>query len=408
MLPIALVGSAAAIAWLAVALAIRPRSLTTVGIVLLVAAQTEPGLRFVEPIFGMALLFLVAGAVVDPRSARISHSLAPPVALPLAVMLVCFALSHFGSSSLLSAAPALVGAAAVVVAALVSARGRTASQLLDQLALACGAFIGVSVVVSPVVTFDIEGTRFRGVLENANTLGVIAVLLAASAPRHWLRVALPLSSAVIFFTSSRASAVAIVVIVVARVSWRPSNRITAVFAAALVLAGLLLAGALTSRASVGDEQIADPTRAEANESADDRTSLFRTRNTREATWSQAIDDAGRAFPSGTGYGTASVEYGSSPLLALVELGVVAIPVFACAAVLFRRAWPHPDQRVRALLAGLLLHSVFEGWMFAFGSFIAIVFWLVIITAALERIPRLGEDPTAVATHGRRGPAQVLR
>jgi O-antigen ligase len=296
-----------------------------------------------------ALLALVSS---HPRQVpRIRHDAALLVLVSLAL-----------TSAIWSPTPASTATSALkllfmlTAAAILRSRlsDRTLVELLFRLLLA----ICLVSLVAASASFAWEQGRLRGLMENANGLGLIAVfaffLCDHSRRRSLWRLLLGI---VVVLSGSRASFLAILVALPLLGEGRfwlrralPLVGYLAILAAALVLA-------LSSSPAGGD------------------LGLDRKTNSRTEVWAQALGDFAAAPLAGHGWNSVRIP-GSSYLQLLRDIGLVGFG--AAAAILYRtrkRAMSAAPW-CRALLAAGLVNCVFESWLFAGGSFIALVFWVI--------------------------------
>ncbi|TFD40339.1 hypothetical protein E3T37_06195 [Cryobacterium sp. TMT2-10] len=228
--------------------------------------------------------------------------------------------------------------------------------------LALGTMVVGSIILglaSPGVA--IAGGRLRGLASNANLLGFYAFLfgsLAIIVVRHiGLKVILlVLAIMCVVWTSSRASALALVIVIIFGALRRVSAT-KALWLTGFITLVLVIAIALPQTFSVLD-------------------GVLRTDNSR----SYSFDGAMGAFRSspliGTGLASEEVEIASSPLRALASAGVgglIAVVVM-WGALLFR------SRKAGVLAMGFTLaavvHSCFEGWLLSPVSPLLLIFVLV--------------------------------
>ena len=221
--------------------------------------------------------------------------------------------------------------------------------------------------------------RLHGIFENANTLGVFALMAAILLYSGWKPRQIPLYLTIlviIIATGSRASGVGAVFGTIAYlVSLRRSEIRRTSLSVLILFAGLV--ASLFYFASPNSSEI------------------LRVKDTRTGVWQSALDMAEGRWLQGVGSGAIGLEAGSSMLRILVELGVIgaAILLFLIVSRVIRSP-KAPWQS--AMLAALLGNSSFEAWLFTGGSAIFLVFIL------LTRIPdqtRVSRPAPAVLTVG---------
>lgn len=388
--PIILLLVTASVAWLLLIGILHPPTVLAVAFATSIAGQSQFGvaLGFLPQVaLGLVVLaaFLARGDGRPESGSRIDLLL-------LGTLVVMLSVSLVATSSISTTASALVGAAAVFVCGATLGRRLGADEVFDQLFRASLAFLVVSVAAFPLSS-AFEGGRMRGVLDNANMLGAVAALAAGSAPRRSKWPVTVAAAVVIWFSGSRASAVALVLILLIRLEWRPGTR----FGAALLGSVLVLLGALGLWAydsSVPADEtvvILDADNVAGTGSIADQGALLRTRDNRTVQWRQGIDDTLDNLPLGTGFGTAAFEYSNSVLFLSVETGLLAIPVFALVLLVLGLATRHADRRVAAVSLAFLGHSMFEGWLFAFGSALAVTFWIIVAAGIASSAGHLRRD-----------------
>lgn len=384
----------AALTWALYLASFHPARLLTVALALSIGAQTEPGLSF-GLLPRVVLALGVATALLVSKTAQLRGTTPEGTGqyafTQFAALIVLFGVSLVSTDSLTITISAMAGAAGVFGVGIILGRVLGISSVLDQLFVACIGFIIASVLAAPF-SFASEADRFRGVLENANMLGAVAALSAATSPQRWFRYMIPVSAAIIFFSGSRASALGFVVIVLFRFEWRSAGRLALVVMVPTLIAGLA-AAVLVLDGIVPEEESVTIVEQRIDDSGDS-AALLRTRDNRTAQWQQGLEDAEDALPLGIGFGAAAFEYASSPIFLIVETGLVALPITALVLLILFKASRGADRRARALFAGFALHSLFEGWMFAFGSALAVTFWLVTAASVAGSRPKARYDEIA--------------
>lgn len=230
--------------------------------------------------------------------------------------------------------------------------------------------LAVSLTFSALLPFTgwtgvIEGGRLEGFFANANTLGFMAaagVMRATLAWRggwHWLL--LGASALCLIWSGSRAPMLGLGVGVAIALIYsiiRGSNGIHR-----LVWMALTLAAGGVAFLSIGQEGVG----------------MRRTADTRAEGTGYAFQ-AVRLYPwDGVGYAGSSVEVASSPLRWLAETGWPGFwLILAAYGVLAVAAW-NQSWRTMFVASFGISHSVFEGWLFAGGSSLFVVFWLILFS-----------------------------
>lgn len=240
------------------------------------------------------------------------------------------------------------------------------------------------VVVLSVVSFPLADSwvagRFRGVMANANGLAaflVVAGLLSLEAKRFALsRTAL--CGGLLFLTGSRSGALAFVVglAVLAVTEWRRQNVTARGLAWSTALTGVVAIGLMT----IPYERLP-----------------WRTKDTRSEVWSTSFGLVRDHAVLGLGGGAFPTESGSSYLRVLGEFGIVgtALCVFALITTMRLRDYSAPQL---ALLFGLAVHMIFEGWFLVGGSAIFLALVATTATGSRQRWPSPVEnsDPSLVS------------
>lgn len=241
-----------------------------------------------------------------------------------------------------------------------------------------------------VPSLGIAGTRLRGITSNGNTLGFYAFLLGSLAlievKRAWVRhVLLTLSLVVVLWTSSRASLLALVIVILCVFLSKISKpAILTVFG----LVGIVVVvGVLWPRAF------------------DVLGGIIRGNNSRALSFDTAIE-AFRSSPLiGVGMGNNVDEIASSPLRALAFAGIgglLAVVLLWLSFLWFSRKG---GIQIIGFSAAAIVHSFFEGWMLSPIGPLLLVFvvcWWVIVRPSLTPAP-LGSPSTRYdVVAGRRG------
>lgn len=239
----------------------------------------------------------------------------------------------------------------------------------------------VLVVVMPSVAIggyelDIVANRWRGLTQNPNALSTFAGIFfftAGSTVSALLSAGLAL--VILLGTASRSVALAMGVVwwpQVMRGRSRTARRI-AVGVACLIAIPLLYSVFFSESTAPVDIS---------------NQALVRTTNTRQDSWSGAIDSL-RANPiGGLGIGNdylsdeAGIPVSSSVLRPLVELGYPALLPLGMILVVGVRAARGRSSLYRSLFAFMMIHGLFEGWLFAGGSMLFAVF---VLSASLMQV-----------------------
>lgn len=294
--------------------------------------------------------------------AQLSSVSAPPV-FSAASGTILVLLAGVGATHLSISAASVVAAAGAII----SFAGRDGRVLRYTLTIVVWRVVSILVILSFVagaaVPASFENGRLRGIFENANGLGVSLAIWVCVAPARWLYAVCPAALGASWLAGSRAGLLSVVVGSVFRLPWSR-------FPAGTRLLGV---GLLVLAAPLALERI-------SAEAVQDSTSVLRTNDSRSDRWVEGLNDARSSFPYGLGLGSASREYASSPILAAVEGGILGGTACALAYMLALRKLTARSTggTRRSLVAALFANSFFEGWMFAFGSPYALVFWIALL------------------------------
>jgi hypothetical protein len=225
------------------------------------------------------------------------------------------------------------------------------------------------------LSFASESWRVRGLIDNANGTGVLALILFGSSilagRRAWIvgvLVALP----VVYMSGSRSAALAILTTaaVLLGVWLVKSGRRASALILVLVLV-LLLAMFVRSGGQ------------------DDTTGLFRSYNSRAGIWSGFLD-LYRLHPfAGVGWAQAGAAE-NFYLKSLAELGTIGVVVVVAVAAMLIRRMSFYGIAGLALALGVLVNAGFEGWLLVGGSGYAWSTWLM-AAAAENSDPRAHES-----------------
>jgi len=206
-----------------------------------------------------------------------------------------------------------------------------------------------------------RGGRLQGLLANANGAGVAAVLLLGIAPflgRRAVSVAVPISLTAIVLTQSRSSALAAMVIcLVWGASWTYRHLGWAGTASAVLVLGPL--GAFGLLLLPWQQQ----------------SGLLRTDNSRSEIWEFFIQQFQMSPWIGVGWGGAGRSE-NFHLVMMAELGLLGGALAAVVTIMILVRLGRMGAPGAALALGILVSSVFEGWLLVGGSAFAWAVWLV--------------------------------
>lgn len=375
----------------------RPHTLVTIALLAAFAAQMSVAVS-IPLISRVPILLLLAFSIKlahDHRRSRIARPRSGhAIRIPLLMIVGLVAATIATSVSPLPTAQATVAAGALFSAALGIARFDLVDSLLDRVGRISAAAVVGSLALSWVIPDAYVGPRLAGVFHNPNSLGAAAVVATATIPRVHLAMLMPLLAVSTFLSGSRSGALGIAIVLLVRIRWRRTTAMIALF-----LAPILLVGPLSIMPP------SDPTGFYAADA--DGPPILRTKDNRSPQWTQGVADTQASWPFGQGFGASTFEYSNSGLFLLVETGVLALPIVGFTMSLVVIARRHRDRRVAALLLSLVVHAQFEGWMFAFGSPLATLFWLIAIVAASEQSlitpSSIGRAPAGRSSMTRRQP-----
>ncbi len=409
MPPFLLIGGAlCASLWLLLLVQSRPMTVATAAFLVAFFAQSTFGLEN-DLVSRVPILLLLLLAVLFAMGDRLHGQRRPGRLASLQGMAIGIVMlvgaSLYTTIDIFLTVQATLAAVGIFFVGITLGRYVSVTALLDRLAIA-GSLVVVGSVAAIGLTEDAWlGSRLNGIFRNPNALGAAVLLTLVAMPRRFLLWSIPVLGAVLVATGSRASALGCLVVLVMRIEWRPTTRLGAIVSFPILAALFLLFGASTFNEQVevttpeSGLTIEVPTGEDGSTAApgaeDETTTILRTRDNRTSQWQQGWTDFRDNLPLGSGFGTASFEYSNSPLLLLVETGMLAVPVLFIGASLAVRASRHRDKRVRALAAGLVVHSMFEAWMFAFGGFQAVIYWMVLTAALAERLSQTESDEPTV-------------
>lgn len=232
------------------------------------------------------------------------------------------------------------------------------------------------VVVDPARA--IEGDRWRGILENANSLGIAAGFYFLSARPRSIKSSFLALAAVVLGTASRATAFGVGLVAGPQFLHGQSRVVRRTVAAIAILCAIPLLHSVFYSQS-------DST---------SKNALARTENSRADFWGDAIDQIKERPVTGRGVGNETVLVPSSVLRPMVEVGIPAlIPVAMTVGVCFKVLRSRRGQ-MRSIFLFLFVNGIFEGWLFAGGSLFYVVF---LLSAAVAMEPEPPADVTAPTT-----------
>ena len=236
------------------------------------------------------------------------------------------------------------------------------------------AILAASVVAAIVgLTGALAGGRARGILQNANGLGLVALLsLALMLPNRKLRtLVLPLALAALLLSGSRSAAIASVAILLVFVftrsnsarDWAKSHVVRGALVIFLVLGVLWVWGDSTAKESVQAPS----------------SSILRTSDSRTEYWSDAITKILQEPILGTGLGASTGYVVNSYLTIVVELGFAGLSIIVLWIWFVLKSWSKLDEASRLVIVGASISGFFESWLASGGSFYFISLSLIIVS-----------------------------
>lgn len=321
----------------------------------------------------LSLLPLGVALALSPARGRAS----PTAGVPWATALVGGVAALSLASSTWSRSPAdttEAGLALVLLTAMMlAARVRDVTEPLRRattaLALALVPAVAAAAVLAPSAA--VLGGRFRGVFDNPNGLGVAAAVLGAwllgrTGRLRWLLLAL-LAGAVVL-SASRGGALALAAALATHVF---------LVTRGVARVQLLLATAVSTLAVVTWV-------LPSTDVLTDDSGLLRTNNSREEVWALGLRLYREHVWLGVGADAMGTVSGSTWVKVAAELGSVGLALAgAVAAYTFTRLarlprpWP-------VMAVAVAVSSALEGWLFSGGNPVAVLFWLLVATAASSR------------------------
>jgi hypothetical protein len=232
------------------------------------------------------------------------------------------------------------------------------------------------------ISFASRADRAQGVLQNANALGIVALLAIGLAyvfaPRLlWLSA--PLGGWALLVSQSRGAGIALAFLaVLAIVMWVRARG---------GLAATVFTGVIASAAA-----LVMLNQAQLNDS----TGLLRTNDSRSVVWGLLLAQFDRSPMTGVGAGNAVGGTEGLFFLLLAELGILGGICVAVSAFLLPWSYSCLGGRGVAFALALLINCVFEGWLLTGGSVYAWVAWLI-AGAALARCKSPNGVPDGLRT-----------
>ncbi|MEI2647480.1 MAG: O-antigen ligase family protein [Dermatophilaceae bacterium] len=227
----------------------------------------------------------------------------------------------------------------------------------------------------------VEGGRLRGIMENANGLGLVCALalpLLLTLRFRYLVLLIPPWTYTLYLTGSRASALASAIAAGVFVLQNTPKRYRFLSWAAAVLVGPFVAVPL----------IQDIVR-------ESTSTILRTNDSRSEIWARAL----AIFADSPIYGAGlnplgNTVIGSSFVRILAELGVLGAATY----LLMIRDHYRGAKGVpwaEALLAACLVNGIFESWLFLAGSFFYVLTYLLLLGPRRDRMVKGKAD---LSTH----------
>lgn len=336
----------------------------TVGLFLTVFSLTQFGVP--EMRFGIALVLLPHLGRAIRAARNESAQKLPSFLIPGIYVFVCFL------SIIWSLAPlrtALSASAWVILLLFIF----TFRSLLNAETIRRRAFFILLAFFLACIVFSFAplgwvGGRLAGIFLNANSTGIFTFLLIGISlwmgKRYWIWI-IPAGTVVIILTGSRASLLAIIVMVmvilVARADWRMRVPIIGL--------GVSIGGPVAFWAWEQTQKI----NAEGS-------SILRTNNSRESVWGAAIDFIQDNPILGAGYRATPELIGSSSYFKLfAELGFA----FAGAGIILAISyiwWSRFDIVMLGITFGTLVNTIFEDWLLTAGAPMLAVYLMLLYSS----------------------------
>lgn len=239
------------------------------------------------------------------------------------------------------------------------------------------------VVVDPVAAKALG--RWSGIVANANTLGAFAAFFLLTAKQTRAIWSLPATALALIGSASRSSAFASGLVAGPRLVEGRSRRLRRfVFGIGLVVAVPIIRSVFFSAED-----------ATGTVNGLEGGNLARTGNSRAEFWSEGWNVFVHHLTTGVGLGNEPPLLSSSVISPFVQIGLAAaIPLVMIIALSIRRA-RGPRTLFRPILAFLMVHGIFEMWLFAGGSLIFVLFLIVAYDPSLDDIGGTEEEQVAV-------------
>lgn len=332
--------------------------------------------------------FVAAAAFRTPHSDGHRRRLIPLSYVPLAFGIASFILAPLSRFPDPFDAGALLTMGIVVI--LVGKR-LSPNVVASAAFIATGAWLMLSLgaIVAHLPDATEQG-RARGLMENANGLGPIAVLFAClslTRSRATQLLAFATAAVTIVLTESRASMAALLVALLVAIwgthfttspsAWATTRRCLLTAALAVTSLQLLRSGAIADQTAEGLLRQGDSGRTALALSA----------------WEQFQQNQ----LTGLGLGAVNQpEYATSLVLPIhwaSILGFAGLILVAATIALMLGALRHPESVTRTLLATALIYVLAEPWLIAAGSITSWVFWCVVASSTATTIQSRSPEHT---------------
>lgn len=368
MVPVGVVAIFALI-WLIVKISYHPAVAFIVGISLTVFSLSQFGLR--EMRFSIALVLLPHLWSAIRNAGSKSNQKLPSFLIPGIYIFVCF-LSIVWSLAPLQTA---LSASAWVILLLFIYTFRSlldAATIRRSVFFILLAFFFASAVLS-FVPLGWVGGRLVGIFINANSTGIFTFLLVGLSlwmgKRYWIWI-IPAGTLVVILTGSRASLLAIVVmltvVLIGRADWRMRIPIAGL---AISIGGPIAFWAWQQTQNINVES----------------SSVLRTNNSRESVWGLAIEFIQTNPILGAGYRATPEGIGSSSYFKLLAEFGFAFAGFGITLAIFYIWWSRFDIVMLGITCGTLVNTIFEDWLLTAGAPMLIVY-LVVLCSSPQQAP----------------------
>lgn len=268
-----------------------------------------------------------------------------------------------------------VAVSVLIVMFLVSAA--SAEEIRSSVHVVTGAVVIISIIASIGLGGEaIEAGRWRGIIDNANPMGLMAGIFFLTARPDRLKVTAIPVAAVLLGSASRAATFGIAMVAGPAMLERFSPLVRRLAGGVAIIVAVPLLHSVFFGS--GDTGGAD---------------LTRTNDSRSAYWGEAVHQISLEPLTGVGPGNAPFLVPSSALRPLVEiglLGLVPLAMVIWVTVVVLRADRSPHRNIYLFL---FINGAFEGWLFAGGSVFFMLFLLSSVLVTRDEPALVAEAQT---------------